>query len=365
MVRAGTQGRSAAVRLSDFLKTPPGRPSPIYVLRGTDSYLMGEARRAVRSQTIGDADPGLAVTEFSGAEAVLADVLDALRTLPFLAPHRLVVVREAEEFLEKKLACDVKGRTQRCVRDALLEYLDKPSDTGSLCLEVASWNEQTNLAKRVAKVGVLVACEADAPARIPAWLQTEARKRYGKDLTYGAAQMLVEYLGTDFAALLNAIESLALYAGEAKSIDAPDVDALVARGHHERVWALCDAVAERNVARALELLDAFWTEGLVAAQIVGILRPTFRQLVRVKALAGRLGLDEAMARAAVAYPARDRVRRAVQAFSDDALAAAYQALVDADLEAKTTPNERLALERLIHRLASPEAARAAAGLPAT
>jgi len=174
---------------------------------------------------------------------------------------------------------------------------------------------------------------------------------------------MLEYLGADFASLLSALDILALHAGSATAIDTPDVDTLVARGHHERVWDLCDAVALRQIPRAMELLDAFWTEGMVAPQIVGLLRPTFRQLLRAKALARRMGLDAAIEKAAIPWGARDRVRRALTAVSDDHLANAYQALVDADLEAKTSPSDRLAMETMIHRLCLPEAARRAGAQP--
>jgi DNA polymerase-3 subunit delta len=354
MARGQSRKAGNGIRLSDFLARKDAGPRPIYVLRGTDPYLLDQARRRVREQTIGDADPGLAVVETTGADAVLADVLDALKTLPFLAPRRLVIVREAEDLLEKPARRDEK------VRDALREYLQAPSPTGSLCLEVASWNESTTLAKRVAETGVLVLCELAEPGRLPAWLVAEARQRHEKKLTYAAAQMLVDHLGTDFSSLLGALDALALYAGPGEKIDTPDVDALVARGHHERVWALCDAVAERQVARALGLLDAFWAEGMVAPQIIGLLRPTYKQLLRVKALARRMDLAKAMDEARINYYARDRVRRTLAAFSDAGLAAAYQALVDADLEAKTTPNDRLVMETLIHRLCLPEAALGAA-----
>ncbi|MCX5675323.1 MAG: DNA polymerase III subunit delta [Planctomycetota bacterium] len=336
------------MRLSDFLAEKAGQPRPAYVLCGTDPYLLDQARRRVREVTIGGADPGLAAVETTGADAVLADVLDALRTLPFLAPRRLVLVREAEEFLEKPARKDEK------VRDVLHEYLQSPSPTGSLCLEVASWNESTNLARRVAKDGVLVLCELAEADRLPGWLKTEAKKLYGKNLALPAAQMLVDYLGTDFASLLSALDALALYAGREEKIDTPDVDALVARGHHERIWALCDAVAARQTARALELLDAFWAEGIVAPQIIGLLRPTFKQLLRVRALARRMDLVRAMDEAGINYYGRDRVRRALEGFSDSGPAAAYQALVDADLQAKTTPNDRLIMETLIQRLCLPE-----------
>ena len=326
-------------RLSEFRdEKDAGDPLPIYVLRGADPYLLDQGRQAVRQRVIGDADPGLALVELEGPEAQLADVLDGLRTLPFLAPRRLVLIREADAFVTAH-------------REALEKYLEAPSPTGSLCLEVTAWNETTRLAKRVAERGVVVQCEADQPEKIPLWLQREAQQRYGKKISFGAAQVLLEYLGTDFAALTHALEMLALYTGAAETIEETQVDALIARGHHERVWDLCDAVAEQRLARALELLDAFWAEGMQAPQIIGILRPTFRQLLRVRALGRRMSLDAAMAQASVLRPAFGRVRRALQDFSETNLADAYQALVDADLEAKTTPNDRLAMETLIHRLA--------------
>jgi len=378
MARRDFQKKQGGVRLSDFQKQTKAAPKPIYVLLGTDLYLLDQGRRAVRRQVLADADPGMALLELGGEEAVLADVLDALRTPPFLAPRRLVIIREAEKFFGQKgggeeeedaeaargdpstrlgVALSASKGDGKKVREAILRYLDAPASTGSLCLEVASWNESTNLAKRVAEVGCLIRCEIIDPNLLPRWLQTETRERYHKTLTYAAAQMLLEYLGADMAALLAAIDALALFTESATVIDAPDVDSVIARGHHERVWALCDAVAERRIPAALELLDAFWAEGMVAPQIVGLLRPTFRQLIRTKALARRMSLDAAMAQAGVFYGAQDRVRRALAAFSDDHLAGAYQALVDADLEAKTTPERRLAMEALVHRLCRPEAAR--------
>ena len=363
MARSGSSKRQVGIRLSDFEKQAKAAPKPIYVLLGTDPYLLDKGRRAVRRQVLADADPGMALLELGGEEAVLADVLDALRTPPFLAPRRLVSIREAEKFLGQKggggeeEGAESPAADGKKVREALLRYLEAPAPTGSLGLEVASWNESTSLAKRVAAVGCVIRCEIIDPSVLPGWLQRETRERYHKTLTYAAAQMLLEYLGTDMAALLAALDALALFTESATAIDAPDVDSVIARGHHDRVWALCDAVAERRIPVALELLDAFWAEGMVAPQIVGLLRSTFRQLIRTKALARRMSLDAAMAQANVFYGAQDRVRRALAAFSVEHLAGAYQALVDADLEAKTTPNDRLAMETLVHRLCRPEAAR--------
>ena len=375
MARSRGKRSTQAVRLSDFLKEKSSAPKPVYVLWGADPYLLTEGRRAVRRAVFGDADPGMGLEELDGPEADLARVLDTLRTPPLLATRRLVVVREADPFVQR-------------AREALVKYLESPAALrqaqggptfdpealdgehgrgaagASLALEVANWNEGTLLAKAVTRTGRLVRCEADQPERIPAWLQREARRRHGKELAFAAAEMLLEHLGPDLGALLSALEMLDLYTADARRIDVPDVDALVARGHHERVWDLCNAVAERRLSRALELLDAFWAEGMVAPQIVGLLRVQVKQLVRVRAYAGAMSLDAAMAKAGVPRHAFARLRRAVQAFTADHLADAYQAMVDADLAAKTTAHDRFAMELLVHRLCNPEASCLAAAAPA-
>ncbi|HUX01748.1 MAG: DNA polymerase III subunit delta [Phycisphaerae bacterium] len=351
MARSRKNRPSAAIRLSDFLKEKPAAPKPVYVLCGADPYLLDQGRQAVRRAVFGDADPGIGLEELDGPETDAARVLDTLRTPPLLAPRRLLVIREADPFVQR-------------FRAALEKYLDAPAAGASLALEVANWNENTKLAEAVTRAGRLVRCEADQPDRIPAWLQREARRRHGKELSFAAAEMLLEHLGPDLGALVSALEMLDLYTAGAPRVDTADVDALIARGCHERAWALCNAVAEQNLARAMELLDAFWAEGMVAPQIVGLLRVQLKQLVRVRAFGRAMSLDAAMAKAGVPRHAFARLRRNMEALTGAHLADAYQAMVDADLAAKTGAHDRLAMDLLVHRLCNPEAASRHAGTAA-
>ena len=48
MARSGSPKRQVGVRLSEFLKHPEAAPKPIYVLLGSDPYLLDQGRRAVR-----------------------------------------------------------------------------------------------------------------------------------------------------------------------------------------------------------------------------------------------------------------------------------------------------------------------------
>ncbi len=361
MAKRKTSKGSAAtgvVRLSDFVKQLAGsKPAPVYVLVGDDPYLRGQARDALVECVFGAEDPGLGIQEFDGPDAAPADVLDALRTPPLLAARFLVFVRQADA---SRGGSAFLGRA----RDALERYLEAPSPTGVLCLEVGSWNPTTRLGRVVAEKGHAVRCETDKPERLPKWLVSEARRHYGKELTYAAAVALVEYLGANVGDLVAALDRLDLFTGDAGRIDEPQVDAVVARGRHDRIWDLCEALADRKVGRAMALLDGFWAEGVAGPQIVGLLRSELRGLVRVKAHLRSMSLDRALREAGVHRGAMRRLRRAAQAFSEDHLADAYQALVEADLAVKTTSGQdRLAIETLIHRLCNPALARTVRGRP--
>src|SRR5690242_12629406 len=108
---------------------------PVYVLFGEDTFLHDAARAEIIKAIIGDSDPQVAVSVFD-AEAELATVLDELRTLPFLAPRRAVVIRDADAFVS-------------AYRDALETYLQSPSANSSLMLVVSSWPSNTRLYKLV------------------------------------------------------------------------------------------------------------------------------------------------------------------------------------------------------------------------
>jgi hypothetical protein len=74
-----------------------------------------------------------------------------------------------------------------------------------------------------------------------------------------------------------------------------------------------------------------------------------------------MSLEAAVNQAGAPRAAMSRIRLALQTSCDEHLADAYQALVDADLEAKTTANDRLAMETLLHRLCGPVARPPAGG----
>jgi len=93
---------------------------PIYILHGENLHLRRQRRREIVERFVAGADPELVVARFD-ASAELAEVLDAVRTAPLLAPRRLVMVHDADEFVSTH-------------RQRLEAYLANPSSAGSLML---------------------------------------------------------------------------------------------------------------------------------------------------------------------------------------------------------------------------------------
>jgi len=233
----------------------PDRPArPVYVLHGSDDYLRLHHRGRLVNELLGDAPTELAVRRFDPT-AELADVLDELRTVPFLAPRRVVILTGADPFVTRH-------------RAALEAYLGAPADRGSLILEVSNWQGRWRLAKIAAKVGEIVDCSP--PRRLGPHLATLARER-GKRLAGRAGPLLAEWVGNDLARLDSEIEKLALYVGPREEITADDVAAVVAATAGPVAFALANALGARDLHAALTALGELMTSPGEEYRVLGLI----------------------------------------------------------------------------------------------
>ena len=233
---------------------------PVYVLHGSDAFLLDAARKEILQAVVADADPQTCVASFE-ADAELAAVLDELRTLPFLAPRRLVIVRDADAFVAAH-------------REALETYLQEPARHAALVLTVLSWPSNTRLAKLVAKCGAVSDCSAAGEAQVGRFIAQAAARR-GKKVAPDAAELLADWIGADLAQLDNELEKLSLYVAAQETIVVADVTALVTATAGPASFALSNAITDQSAKAALDALagmltqrgDEFKTLGSIAWQV--------------------------------------------------------------------------------------------------
>ena len=308
---------------------------PVYVLFGDDAFLRDAARKEIVASLIGDADPQVCVASLD-ATAELADVLDELRTLPLLAPHRAVIVRDADAFVA---AC----------REQIEKYLKAPSETASLILMVSSWPKNTRLYKIVDRCGKAIDCGVPERGDLGKFLRDAAGKR-GKKISPAAADLLQQWIGRDLAALTAEIEKLSLYVGDRETISPEDVSAIVSATAGPAAFALTNALTAGDGRKALESLDGMLTTRGEEFKVLGMIGWHLRKAMRAQQLIARgSSPDAALRTCRVFYGKREFLsmlqRRPAAALQDD-----FRRMIRADLGMKTGANPAAALQQLVMAL---------------
>jgi len=290
-----------------------------------DVFLRRRALAGLIDRLLGDADRSLALSEYNASETmpILAEVLDELRTLPFLTNRRVVVVREADGFITR-------------YRGDLEEYLDSPSPPGVLILDCKSLPSNTRLYKRIAGAGEVVDCKPLKPTAIPAWLVEHCRLEYDKRLDPKAANLLCDQIGNDLGLLDAELAKLALYVGDRPAIGPAEVEKLTGRYREEQVWGILSAIAAGNRAKALELWEEVWqTDKAASARAIGGLAYTVRRLLAAKqAQQTGASIDE-LRKTMMIWRDDDRLNRELNAFTAEQIEWMLTRLLDADVAGKT------------------------------
>ena len=309
----------------------------VYVLHGADAFLRDAYRKEIVDAAVAGADPQTCVTSFD-ATAELADVLDELRTLPFLAPHRVVIVRDADAFISAN-------------REALEQYLKSPSKTACLVLTVLAWPRTTRISKIVAKIGRLFECAAPKYQKLDQWTAKAAGKR-GKKIDRQAVELLTEWIGEDLAALDSELEKLSLYVGRRERITADDVAAVVTATAGAAAFALTNALTAGDVRAALKALSGMATVRGEQFRTLGMIRWHLQKVLRGCQLAAGGGRPEAALSQKVPPAQRSAFLALIKRRSLEKVQADFRNLIRTDLAMKSGTPALAALQELVILLCS-------------
>lgn len=265
------------------LLAPRAKPArrPVYVLFGDEPFLRRRAREKLIAAALGDADPELAAAVYDGDDITLPTLRNELDTLPFLAPCRVVVVEDADDFISDN-------------REALEAYVGKPSSRGVLILECRSFPETTRLARALPDEAK-VACKALHPARLAGWCVSWAKSTYKKELAADGAELLVSLVGQSMGMLDQELAKLATAVGDGPPITAADVDRLAPRSASANVFRILDAIGEGQPAVALSILEELFADGEDPMAILAAITVQLRKLATVgRLVAGGMPMGMAM-----------------------------------------------------------------------
>ena len=244
----------------------------IYVIAGEDEVLVNAECEKLLNELLEPQQRAIALFNADPVSTPIAEILDELRTMPFAAEKRFVLIKKADGFLSKN-------------RPLLEKYFDNPCPTGVLILTVNNWDSRTRLAKKLPDVGKLINVTALKSGELPGRLIKYAKEAHDKDLGRNAAEILIELTGGNAVQLYSEIDKLALFAQSEKNITAEHIEALVGHNRLFNAFAVIDAIVAGQPAKAVSRLRSmFAADRTTEFTVVGAFAFHFRKMFDAKVL---------------------------------------------------------------------------------
>ncbi len=248
------------------------QPDALYLLQGEDEVeksalahdfeaLVEEGLRAFNVELVhaGDISSGDKLAEAA------ASLVAAVRTLPMMAPRRLVIVFHADTLLVPKRESEAASRAL----EALERLFKSPDPQTTLVLVAGTLDKRGRMYKLLSKQATMVECgTVEDQADAERWVRTRVAAA-GVQIEPAAARLLAERCGTDVKRLRNDVDRLLLYALGQKVVSVADVREIAGPKALQDDWGMANAIEAGDTKAALGQLALMLEAGAPAEKLLG------------------------------------------------------------------------------------------------
>jgi DNA polymerase III subunit delta len=280
----------------------------LYLIAGTDEAKIDATRARLRARAEGDG--GTAALEvFEPSEGRGAPDHEAL-----LAAIPAMTLTQSRRYLLADGVERWRDKQAEAVAAALAEL---PPDLTVVLIARGKPPAKLLRAVKSAK-GEVHDFQAPKARDLPRTLVAEAR-RLGFELDQAAARLLVDRMGANPRRLQHELERLSLWAGPQGKVTLVDLEAMIADTSEAVVWALSDALLERDAAKALRIGERLIVQG---ENVTGLIYGLASRLRKACAAASQLeaGVPAGQVESSLGmhpYAAKQLVGRLRHTSSDD------------------------------------------------
>ena len=315
-----------------------------YLFHGDDEHSQRETMTDLIAKL---GDPGmidLNTSRFEG-NVTVKELRNACDAIPFLAPARLVIVRDL--FSKKQ---------PKSFLDELLAYLPQlPEKTRLIFLESTELSHTHALVKLAEshEKGYVKKFTRPQGSELEKWIEQRVRQQ-GSRISGHAAQLLAMNVGNDLRALSHEIDKLVIYKDGEGAIDDKDVTVLCPYIADTNIFDLVDAVGKRNAAAAASLLQQKLNDGTDPFSLFPMFVRQFRLLIQVKELSNQGFRAPEIAKELKMHSfVAGKLYQQANGFTMNLLERVYSHLLDIDLGVKTGKADMtIALQLLVVNLAA-------------
>lgn len=271
-------------------KSAPQSTAPVCVIFGEDAFLVAKEAEKRLDALLTEDQRMTGLSEPKADQAQIADILDELRTVPFLAPRRVVFIKDAEPFLKN-------------YGPQLEAYLESPSPSGVLLMTAVSFDKRTRFYKTLQKIDGAVEVAPIKSQFLPGYIADYAKNEHGIALDSRSSRLLVELTGDDPGRLCREMDKLALYVSPKKTVATQDIENLVGRNRMFNAFEVIDGITTNNPGQALtRLQNMFASDRDTQFTVVGAFGYHFRKLFSARAMMAQgMSASQATTKAGVWY----------------------------------------------------------------
>jgi len=217
---------------------------PIYFLMGEEPYYLDKISDYIEASILTEEERGFNQMILYGRDISVEDIVSNAKRYPMMAEYQVVIIKEAQDL----------SRTI----EKLAKYADKPQPTTILVVnyKYKKIDKRKALYKAIKKTGVVFESKKLYDNQVADWIRRVLSPK-GYSITPKAAQMLVEFLGTDLSKINNELEKLQIILPKDSQITPELVEENIGISKDYNNFELRKAIGNRNAVKAYQIANYF------------------------------------------------------------------------------------------------------------
>ena len=221
-----------------------GKIKPIYFLMGEEPYYIDKISDYIEQNVLNEADKGFNLMSLYGRDVTIDDIIGHAKRYPMMADRQVIIVKEAQEL----------SRTI----EKLAAYANNPQESTMLVVnyKYKKIDKRKALYKAIKKIGVVFESKKLYENQVSDWIiRVLASKKIS--IVPKAAQMLVEFLGTDLSKISNELDKLQIVLSNTNQITPELIEENIGISKDYNNFELRKAIGQRDVVKAYQIVSYF------------------------------------------------------------------------------------------------------------
>ena len=217
---------------------------PIYFLMGEEPYYIDKISDYIEKNVLAEEEKGFNQMVLYGRDITIDDIISNAKRFPMMAERQVVIVKEAQDL----------SRTI----EKLVKYAENPQPSTVLVLnyKYKKLDKRKALYKALNKTGVVFESKKLYENQVADWIRRVLAPR-GYKITPKAAQMLVEFLGTDLSKIDKELEKLQIVLPKESQITPEHIEENIGISKDFNNFELRKAVGFKNIVKAHQIINYF------------------------------------------------------------------------------------------------------------